>query len=383
MGTPAEQQVALAERALAEAQGVALGLALDEDLSDEPGGPSSVLRCRVTRGPPDAPASVIVKVVDPELGLFAIEWAGLEFLASSPDTVRLVPRVLGCDPERCLTILEDLGSADDLGLGEILEGTDVARARAALIEFHRTLGRLHAGTIGRRGEYEALRKRVGTGGRSRHRVHELVERLEVFERLPEEHDLIRPAGLAHEVETAIDEIRRPGGFLAFTHGDSTPANAIFDGSRVVLFDLEASGYRHALLDGSFPRIRYIHSLWARRIPLEVQRSLVDEYRRELVPGCPEAADDDRFDRAMACCGAGWLAGVLGLLPSVVERDRRWGVSTNRQRVIAALDHFASLSAELGRLPAIAAISAALAQQLRERWPESDCTLPLYRAFSAP
>ena len=149
----------------------------------------------------------------------------------------------------------------------------------------------------------------------------------------------------------------------------------------VLFDLEASGFRHALLDGAFARLRYLHSLWARTLDLGLQRELQQAYRDALAGGCPEAQDDARWETALICCSAAWLAGVGRLLPGVIERDRRWGVSGNRQRVVAALEHFAVLADELRRFPAMRTTAAKLARRLRMRWPAAEQTLEPYPAFA--
>ncbi len=140
-------------------------------------------------------------------------------------------------------------------------------------------------------------------------------------------------------------------FTTWSHGDWTPANAFYDPSwdevAVRFFDLETGGWRHALLDGVYPRLRYIHSVWARRIPGDLQRRSDDVYREELARGIPD----------------------------------KWGRSTWRQRIVAALEHFDSVASELQGFPAICRASRDAAASLRNTWPESDCTMPLHNAFA--
>ena len=64
-----------------------------------------------------------------------------------------------------------------------------------------------------------------------------------------------------------------------------------------------------------------------------------------------------------------------------QEDKRWGRSTRRQRIVAALEHFVRLAEELNRFPALAQAAHHTAHHLRKSWPASDCELPLANAFS--
>jgi hypothetical protein len=153
------------------------------------------------------------------------------------------------------------------------------------------------------------------------------------------------------------------------------------GSRNVFHDFEASGYRHALLDGSYSRIRYLHSAWARQIPVPIQRRMLSVYRKELARGCEAAANDDRFHAALIACSAGWLAGLLRLLPEVRDGDKCWGRSTNRQRILAALEHFSLLAKELDRFPATGETAMGMAANLRRQWGAEGSDMTFHSAFS--
>jgi hypothetical protein len=110
-------------------------------------------------------------------------------------------------------------------------------------------------------------------------------------------------------------------------------------------------------------------------------ALLATYHEALAQECAEASDDVIFNRALASCCAGWLAGLCSLLPSVREEDKRWGRSTNRQRIVAGLDHFAVLSDEVGLFPGLAEAACALGWQLRQAWPATECKMRLYPAFA--
>ena len=58
-------------------------------------------------------------------------------------------------------------------------------------------------------------------------------------------------------------------------------------------------------------------------------------------------------------------------PSGGTETVRWGRSTNRQRVVAGLEHFGAL----------AQASRDASAALRNIWPEPDCTFSLHKAFS--
>lgn len=62
-------------------------------------------------------------------------------------------------------------------------------------------------------------------------------------------------------------LRVPGPREVLTHGDPTPANAFLaDDGEVLLLDVETSAPRHAMVDGAFANLRYLHSVWARALP---------------------------------------------------------------------------------------------------------------------
>jgi hypothetical protein len=122
-------------------------------------------------------------------------------------------------------------------------------------------------------------------------------------------------------------------------------------------------------------------MWAKELPRALRFRMLAAYRNELSEHLPLAWDDHRFDQALMAGSLGWLAGLLGFLPRVAEADVMWHASTIRQRIVAALEHFAHLAAELQRFPATGKESAAFASELRSRWPPKDCNLPPYPAFS--
>ncbi len=372
--------VAVAAAALAPPGKEPVTLRLADIVVDYPGAACVILRCTPMTPSPDIPSTVIVKRWNERGGHFRHEWSALEFLARVPAAQDLVPRLYGGDAGAELLVLEDLGDPSEQLLGNILTSTAPERAEVALVAFNQALGRLHASTIGRAEEYRRIRESQGAHAVSRHAIHRLDAALQALPGHVAAIGVRVSPALEREVRAAIRAIHAPGPFLAFTHGDATPGNAFYAGDRARLFDLETAGFRHALLDGAFARMRYLYSVWARRIPQDIQRRSLAAYRRALVCGCPAAADDGVFAHAILACSAGWLAALCAHLPSVMEADKRFGRSTWRQRIVAGLDHFVTLANDLGRFEALAGGAGDVARRLRLQWPTIDCTLPPYEAF---
>jgi len=375
--------IAVAARILATTYRASVDLRLAAVVYDYPGAPSTILRCGVTSTVAQLPPTVIVKRSNTPVLTLPREAAALTFLARYPRLRELVPQCYGLDPAGAVLIMGDLGVGPDYLLGNILFGPDPQRAETALIAFTRALGLLHSCTVDQQGAYAHLCAQYRVSQRSRHRIHRLLTDLASLGAILTSQGISMSPAIDQEIRTVLADLRSPGPFLTFTHGDATPANVLCTGAGVRVFDFETSEYRHALLDGAFPCLRYLYSVWARRIPFPVQQRMLAAYRDALIEGCPAAADDTCFDRALASAGAGWLAGLCALIPSVINRDQPWGRATIRQRIITGLEHFVRVSEELQRLPRLARASRALTHHLRQTWPESDCTLPYYPAFDGP
>ncbi len=356
-------------------------LRLADAVVDYPGAACVILRCTPSTSSPGIPSTVIVKKWNERGGHFRHEWAALEFLGRVPAAQDLVPHLYGGDAGAELLVLEDFGDPSEQLLGNILTGNDSQRAEAALVAFNQALGRLHASTTGRAQEYQHIRESRGAYATSRHAIHRLDAALHALPGLITATGARVSPALEGEVRAAAAAIHMPGPFLAFTHGDATPGNAFYTGERARLFDLETAGFRHALLDGAFARMRYLYSVWARRVPDDVQHRTLAAYRHELAHGCPEAVDDNAFAHALLACSAGWLAALCGHLPSVMDADQRFGRSTWRQWIVAGLDHFVALADDLGQFEALAGGARDVARRLRLHWPAADCTLPPYEAFT--
>lgn len=370
--------ILIAQQSLSTTFSQPVELRLKDVVVDYPGAASTILRCQVLSTAASLPPTVIIKRSNLKQGHLFHDWVALDFLNALPEVQQMVPRLYGGNREHELLVMQDLGPKEGHLLGTIVEGDDPVQAQAALIAFQQALGALHGATMGRNQAYEGFRLRHQAERLSRHRIHRIVEALDELPEILNGIALSRAS--KQELESARKEITEPGPFLCFTHGDSTLSNAFYTDGAIHLFDFETAAFRHALLDGTFSRLRYLHSVWARHLPLPIQQQMQHAYRQALIDGCPQAADDRRFEHAFICCAAAWMAGLCSFLPTVTQQDKRWGRSTLRQRIVAALEHFVYLAEELNRFPALAESAHHIAHQLRKTWPASDCQLPLAKAF---
>jgi hypothetical protein len=120
-------------------------------------------------------------------------------------------------------------------------------------------------------------------------------------------------------------------------------------------------------------------VWAREIPQDVQRRLMAVYRDTFLTGTE--IDSATFERAFVAGCAGWMAGLCMLLSSVVDEDNKWGRSSNRQRIVAGLSHFAIMAEETGLFSALGEACRLAEARLRTQWTEQECTMRIYPAFA--
>lgn len=377
-----EETLRIAETVLKHTFGNRLQLEFLED-AHYPDMPNAILRCQVRDAPDGSPDHLIIKRrITPPHNMIR-ELAGYDFVMRHSDLAALFPRYYGGDQTSATIIIEDLGSDRSRILGNILQSEDTDSALEALRSFQKTLAAMHLASLGKHSEFTRIAESYGNAAITRHRIHSIAEALRAVPELISQFGIRNQPELPDEIDEVCAALNQPGPFLTFTHGDSTPANFYVAPNRPRLFDLETCGFRHALLDGVFARIRYLHSVWAHALPLHIQQMLADVYRSELRRGIPAVADDRNYQQAYTACAAGWLAGLLQFLAQVDRSDRVWGLSTIRQRIIAGLESFCSISEETGNYPMFAITARALAARLYSLWPENDCRLPMYRAFGGP
>lgn len=370
-------------------------------------GGSVVVRCEVTGGRAGLPPSLVVKKVredefayrpdspdtpNPAHWLFN-DWAASEFLGRVPSEIPLAPRLYAGSRARGLIVLEDLGGGEPPDTQHALLGDDPELAEATLLEHVSLISRLHAATAGREPEYARIRRRLGALPRPASlfqdpwadarndaippgEVEEVVKLyLSACERVG-----VSPRGrVGEEIASVTSAVEgRPGVFLAFCKGDqSMAADYIRLNGLPRLYDFNAAGYRHALVEGMPGRMTWGCMM---RLPARVVRRMDAAYQTQLTRRHTEISDE-MMRRARAEAGARWhILHVVHRLPEALAGDRPRGLTTLRQQVIAWLNAFADLSEEFGGTPALGASARRVAERLLKVWPAEAAEMPYYPAF---
>ena len=322
------------------------------------------------------------------------DWAACLFLNRVGGVPPLAPHVFGGDVSANVLVMEDLGPGTGPNTDDLLLGSDPGLAAQGLLEGCALLGRLHGATLSRAGEYGAIRASLGPPpppkplftepwSDARRRPSEAAE----VERVVREYSaqfarvcLAPQPGVGDEIAqvTALVE-EEPGPYLAFCKGDQNAAGDFLRcGDQLRLFDFDAGGFRHALIEGMPGRMTWGCMM---RLPDRLLPDMERAYQTEIARWLPEAADSAAFHRAMADVGARWhVFHVVSRVSAALTADWQRGPSTARQQVLAWLDSFGGMSEEFGRWPALGHSARGMAGRLRAVWPEI-APLPPYPAFA--
>ena len=170
-----------AEEALAQTWNAPVKLGEAEVLREQ--GRNRVLRCPVVEAPDGSPGTVIVKasvgegeeafapdkdVLGSTAWRFYNECAGTALVGNLDAQPPLGARLYASDSTTGLLVTEDLGGGECLA--DRMQGTDRGRLETGLFAYARSMGRLHAATIGR--EPEFTQRRQALGGREMTRERE-------------------------------------------------------------------------------------------------------------------------------------------------------------------------------------------------------------------
>lgn len=387
---PSQDVIAVAERLLSTTFGGPVRLGVGHDLSSSKR--SLVYRFAVVDGPSGIPASVIVKhahstkqaVYNPDVPeirawTFLNEWASLQFLSALCSDIPFGPRFYGGNRTAGVIVMEDIGTGKNLE--DMLLGNDAIAAENALIDYAVIHGRLHAVSAGKQAAFRQLRESFGPSvlGDGSYEYTWLAPALQEF---VEALDITPARGVEGEIEQLRAVLLNPGPFLVFTQQDACPDNCLYVGSSMRLLDFEGGMFEHALKEGVYGRVHFptCHCLY--RMPTHIPLHMEEVYRAELIKGCPEAADDSLFYRAVAEACVYWMLQSKLMLPPVTrmfERDRHIVGATDRERFLLRFKIAAQVTEELGYFEALGAAARAIATKLQVLWPEAD-NLAYYPAF---
>ena len=374
---PSPELLSTAERLLSATFGSVIHLAEDDDLTAS--GRTNVYRLRVLVRPDTAPSSVIVKQVRKyPAGTFFNDWASLQFLIQVIPDISFAPRFYAGDAAQGMFVMEDLGKGQRLD--HLLLGHDPVATEAALIQYATLHGRLHASTIGKQAEYDAIRHPLGSLERDYYdptlswlapTFHQSIDLVGVK----------AVSGVDRELAELTAAIQNPGPFLTFIQRDSCPDNCLYSDSSLYLLDFEGGEFAHALLAGVYGRMHFPTCWCVYRLPEHIPLLMEAAYRAELVKGCPAAADNTLFYRAVTEACAFWLLDCYRQVPlsKILENDRIIIAASDRQRLLTRLDILVQTTEQFGHLEAIGATMRLVAAKLRALWPETE-EMEYYSAF---
>ena len=382
------ETVAIAENVLCKAFGGDVRLKMEAEFDTDR---ATVLRCCVVEDLPDVPQSVVIKRALTTDGTefhpnspnemvprFFNDWVGLEFLSEISDGNSPAAQFYAGDWEKGLMVIEDL--EDGRNFYGSLRGESPTAATGELIKLARALGKMHALTIHKKAEYDSIRDRLGPRDKSPSVTGEWQRLMGKLDEVCGQIGVKPHRGTKTEMKKVAAFIAAPGPFLAYTHGDPIPMNALPVGTERKLFDFEFGEFRHALRDGIYGRVCFPTWYHINRVPNDVVEKMEMAYRAELAKGCPEAADDTLFFRSVVETCAYWaIHSRLNFIEKVWKEDHKWGISTQRQILLLCFDIFGQVSEGFGHLETLGATVRDIAAKLRERWADLE-EMPYYPAF---
>ena len=309
-----------------------------------------VLRARVAEHAYSLPRTVIVKKVRESAeeqdqastdssghdSAFLREAASYQFATALALRDRPGPELLALDLDRQILILSDLG--EDGKLPSLLAKSDDTATRS-LMAYAQGLGRMHANTVGREGDFTALLRRAGVVHRSdavNGQVAKAVREVPVLLR-----DQLGVEVSVDLVDMVADRMRLfdGGRFRAFSPSDMCPDNIIVndDGARFV--DYEWGGFRDATLDIAYALVSFPQCLCHLPLTRDRAESMIEAWRAEVVGIWPQLADDTTLARKILDAQLVWVwLTTFWFLPDDHDRIasvRDHGMSVPRSRALTA------------------------------------------------
>jgi hypothetical protein len=384
-----EPLLTAAEHVLSNSLGSRIRINGIEGLSED-GRRNLLLRCFID---PiyDRPSSFILKKVETEnynpedinswdTMRFFGDWVGAQFLSTISRQSDHSPHFCGGDRNLGFLILEDLGS--HFSLVQPLLEQECDRADKTLLKYAARLGQMHTDTIGKAPIFRELFHSVSPNATlsppqeatllNRH-LPSLLTRLGDL-------GIHVDSDISQELETIVRTITNPGPFLAYIHADPCPDNVFDTDEALRLIDFEFGHFGHALIDAAYGRMLFPSCWCASRLPQGIMSQMEATYRAKLIQGCPEAQDDRVYETALVIvCGYWLLNTLIRHLEETLKSDRRWGISTTRQRILARLEAFINTSEEFSKFPSLRGMSSRLSETLHQQWADTP-PISLYPAF---
>ena len=288
-----QEALRAAERLLTRRTGANVVLVEPEDLggSDR----TLVLRVRPRENPFSLPRTMVVKKVLTGQGgrdadeAFLRETVSYQFANSLPLEHRPGATLVAHDVSERVLVLADLGGAPTLA--DVLADADPVVAQRGLVAWAQALGRLHAATAHREGDFAALLRHAGRrhwvdpmDGPARTALAELPQML----------------GSALGVRTTAEVLARAAtterllgrsGLRAFSPADLCPDNTMLTADGVQFLDFECGGFRDVFLDAVYALVPFPGCWCSPQLSPEQAEHLVQAWRGEVVGVWPQLADD--------------------------------------------------------------------------------------------
>jgi hypothetical protein len=282
-----------AERLLTRRTGAQVVLVDPEDLggSDR----TVVLRVRPRENPFSLPRTMVVKKVLTGQGgrdaeeAFLRETVSYQFANSLPLEHRPGATLVAHDVADRVLVLADLGGAPTLA--DVLADPDPVLAQRGLVAWAQALGRMHAATAFREGDFAALLRHAGRArwtdpleGPATAALAELPAALESALGVRTPTEVVRRA-------TATDRVLGRSVLRAFSPSDLCPDNAMLTAAGVQFLDFEWGGFRDVFLDAVYALVPFPGCWCSPQLSADQAEHLVQAWRGEVVGVWPQLADD--------------------------------------------------------------------------------------------
>jgi hypothetical protein len=332
------------------------------------GGPLESVILKASVGDEDTPYQQDDDTQASPFWRFCNEWAGSELLGP----LGIGPKAIVGDATHGLFLMEDLGEGESLA--DRLCGNSALMATSALFAYTRSLGMMAKATRGKLSGWEALRRTKGATSSGLIPEAETWEKCFVtFTQICQRLGVTPPETITEESRRIYEMLENPGDYLAFTPSDCCPDNHFLRGDKVVFFDCEFAGMRHALLDLAYITVPFPTCWCTNRLPEGMPEKLIEVYQTEYL-------GDEYFMEYLLYATTYWTVVTLSKnLEKWLDKDNDWGLASVHQRFLLRLENVVNFPDAAVLLPGITTIVGTLYTTLQQRWSDME-PMPLYPAF---
>ena len=286
-------------------------------------GVAGVFRAKVAGNPFLQHRSVVVKC-SPETGnalddaAFLREVVAYQFTTSLSSEVRPGPMLLGYDMSLRMIILSDAGDGDTLAA--MLERADDTQHVHILRNLGTALGKMHAGTADKEGQFNALFARMTRSRTGAEKVQQLRDRL-LAHRIRLGLAIVEQSGIEvpGEVRVTASNLQSRllrGGVRAFTPFDLSPDNVIYTDAGTQFLDYEWAGFRDATFDVAFVVAGFPLYLSPRTYSEDAASAFIEAWLREVRATWPLLNHEDTLQARITAGMIGWALSSLTVLNPV-------------------------------------------------------------------